>query len=153
VLCPASCLQSRQQAEVSQLRHALDDSAANSEAKAVAAVAGRLAAAESGRAAAEAALCQLAEEVRAVSGEGANEDTLCSAQRDTWLELGPRHRVMKRQSLSLLELLDRFEITLSPDGGGIFGTALCGRLFHIHTRESQCLSDRFMYSVIGQCAS
>jgi hypothetical protein len=57
-------LQSRHQEEVSDLRHALEDAAANSEAKAAVAVADRLAAAESGRAAAESALCQLAEEVR-----------------------------------------------------------------------------------------
>jgi hypothetical protein len=57
-------VQSRHQAEVSELQHALQDSAVNSEAKAAAAVVGRLAAAESGRAAAESALCQLAEEVR-----------------------------------------------------------------------------------------
>jgi hypothetical protein len=67
ILPAVICLQSRHQAEVSQLRHDLEDFAANSEAKAAAAVAGRLAAAENGKAAAEAALCQLAEEVRCMA--------------------------------------------------------------------------------------
>jgi hypothetical protein len=133
---------------VSQLRHALEDLAANSEAKAAAAVAGRLAAAESGRAAAEAALCQLAEEVRCsccVGFKGLQEDTHMQSTAQKMVEKvwAPAAMFCNLESPAWLLLpycAVRVTIVwcdrLSPNCANVCSATVHGFAFHSHTIES-----------------
>lgn len=82
-------LQSRHRGEVADLKRALIEAKNMSEAAATAAVAGRLAAAESGRAAAEAALCQMAAEVRSYQAAKAGELQQLEAQIEALLLTAP----------------------------------------------------------------